>query len=262
MAAAIAGIEKVCGECNYTIIITQSQESTEREAECIETLFSGRVDGLLVSLAAGNGRTDHFGILHRAGIPVVFFDRTTDMRGSSAVVIDNEAAAYQMTSHLVSEGCRKFYFLGGSMKSPVYRERYSGFRRALTENGLPFSDDYYTETELTPHAGESGAMRIVSMRVKPDALFCSNDTSAAYAILTLMSEGVSIPSDIAVAGFNNDPISRVVRPELTTVSYPAYEVGTRAANLLIEKISGGKTKQSSRVVLDHEIIIRNSSKRR
>lgn len=101
MASALAGIEKVTSENGYGLIISQSQESWRKEISCISTLFNSRVDGLLVSLAFDTKNMDHFNILFKKDIPVVFFDRVADCHGCMSIVIDNFKAGYEATSHLI-----------------------------------------------------------------------------------------------------------------------------------------------------------------
>jgi LacI family transcriptional regulator len=105
MASALAGIEKVTSENSYGLIITQSQESWRKEIFCVSTLFNSRVDGLLVSLACDTKNLDHFNILSKKNIPVVFFDRVADCHGCTSIIIDNYKAGYEATSHLIEQGC-------------------------------------------------------------------------------------------------------------------------------------------------------------
>jgi LacI family transcriptional regulator len=259
MATAIAGIEKVTSQFGYNLIISQSQESGQKEISGITTLFNSRVDGLLVSLSFDTKNLDPFNIFFRKGIPVVFFDRVFECEGCATIVIDNFKAGYEATSHLISQGCKRIIHLGGNLLRNVYKDRLKGYKQALHDFNLEFDQDLVIIGDMTEQSGIDTARRIIKMKKRPDGVFAANDTSAVGAICELQLYGINIPKDIAVAGFNNDPISRVVQPNLTTIHYPAMEIGEIAATTLINKLNNSPTANLSSVVLEHKLIVRQSS---
>lgn len=260
MATVISGIEKVTNENGYGLIISTSQEQEELEASCIETLYNGRVDGMMVSLASNTETMRHFKLLSEKKIPLIFFDRVVDYPGCINVVIDNTKAGFQVTSHLLKQGCRRIMHIGGDLKRNVYADRYSGYRQALILNGIAINEDLVITGDLTEKAGTEAAQKIVMMKQKPDAVFVSNDTAAVGLILELLRNGIRVPEDICVAGFNNEPISHIVKPNLTTVNYPAREIGEITASVLINTLNG-KIPSENNIFVEHELIIRESSKR-
>ncbi|MCX6332746.1 MAG: LacI family DNA-binding transcriptional regulator [Bacteroidia bacterium] len=261
MATAIAGIEKVTSENGYGLIISQSQESWRKEISCISTLFNSRVDGLLVSLAYDTKNMNHFNILFNRDIPVVFFDRVADCHGCMSIIIDNYKAGYEATSHLVEQGCRRIAYLGGNMLRNVYSERFRGYRQALVDDNIEFDQSLIFVTDMSGQAGMETAQKILKMKSRPDGIFTANDTTAVSAIVELEKSGIKIPEEIAVAGFNNEPISQVVHPNLTTVDYPAREIGEIAATSLINKLKNSANADLSTIVLKHNLIVRDSSVR-
>jgi LacI family transcriptional regulator len=261
MASALSGIEKITSENGYGLIISQSQESYQKEAACVRTLFNSRVDGLLVSLALNTKDIRHFSILSDKDIPVVFFDRVVDCPTCMSVIIDNFRAGYEVTSHLIDQGCRRIMHLGGNMLRNVYSERYRGYRQALADNKIEFDPDLLIITDMSSLDGKEAGRRILRMKKRPDGLFTSNDTTAVAAIIELEKGGIKIPSDIAVAGFNNEPISTVIKPNLTTVDYPAGETGEIAAASLINKLRNSAQSGLSSIILKHSLIVRESSLR-
>ena len=126
MATAIAGMEKVTNKHGYGLIISQSQESWKKEISCISTLFSSRVDGLLVSLAFDTKNMNHFNILFNKEIPVVFFDHVIDCPGFISIVIENYKAVYEATSHLIDQGCWWIMHFIGNLLRNVYSDRFLG----------------------------------------------------------------------------------------------------------------------------------------
>lgn len=261
MATAIAGMEKITRQSGYGLIISQSQELCTHEVSCVSTLFNSRVDGLLISLAYDTENLDHFNVLLKKGIPVVFFDRVADCTDCISVIIDNYKAAYEITRHLTEQGCRRILHLGGNLLRNVYSERLRGYKQALADGGLKFDNELVIISELNNQSGIDAARAIMKMNPRPDGLFTANDTSAVAAICELQKEGIKIPDDIAVAGFNNEPISQVVKPNLTTVDYPAREIGEIAATSLINKLNNKDSIGLSTIILKHKLIIRESTLR-
>lgn len=262
MATVIAGIEKVTSQNGYGLIISQSQESWKKEAACVSTLFNSRVDGLLVSLAFDTKNMEHFGMLLKKDIPVVFFDRVAECHECMSIVIDNFKAGYDATSHLIVRGCKRIVLLGGNMLRNVYSERFRGYKQALADNRIAFDEGLVMVTDMSSQAGVDTAKKMLKMEVLPDGLFASNDTSAVAAMVELESAGIRIPDDIAVVGFNNEPVSQVIRPNLTTVDYPAREIGEIAATSIIERLKNSQSASLSTIILKHNLIIRDSSVRR
>jgi LacI family transcriptional regulator len=259
MATALAGIEKVTSEHGYGLIISQSQESWRKEIACISTLFNSRVDGLLISLAFDTKNLDHFDILFDRDIPIVFFDRVADCHGCISIIIDNYKAGYEATSHLIEQGCRRIFHLGGNILRNVYSERLKGYKQALADNKIEFDPELVVSSDMSSQAGIETARKILKMKYRPDGIFTANDTTAAAIIVELEKEGIKIPEEIAIAGFNNEPISQFIQPNLTTIDYPAREIGEIAATSLINKLKNSQTASLSTIVLKHKLIARKSS---
>jgi len=259
MASALAGIEKITSENGYGLIISQSQESWRKEISCVSTLFNSRVDGLIVSLAFETKNMDHFDILFNRDIPVIFFDRVADCHGCTNVIIDNYKAGYEATSHMLQQGCKRIVHIGGNMLRNVYSERFRGFKQALYENNVEFDQNLLFITDMSEQAGIEVAGKLLKLRPRPDGIFTANDTTAVSVIVELEKAGIKIPEEIAVVGFNNEPISQVVKPNLTTVDYPAREIGEIAATSLIGQLKNSQSSNLSTIVLKHSLIIRDSS---
>jgi LacI family transcriptional regulator len=262
MATAIAGIEKITNKCGYSLIINQSQESGKKEAESVMTLFNSRVDGLLVSLAYDTRNLDHFRILFDKNIPVVFFDRVFECSGCASVVIDNYRAAYETVAHLIDQGCRRIFHLGGSSLRNVYADRMRGYRQALEDNNIRFDKELLIISQLDSASVKENVKDILRMKKKPDAVFTANDSSAVSLMVELRKAGIKVPADIAVAGFNNEPMSQIIQPNLTTVNYPAHEMGEIAATTLIQKLNNVNSVNLSTIILEHKLIVRESTIRK
>jgi LacI family transcriptional regulator len=261
MATVISGIEKITSQNGYGLIISQSLESWKKEISCVSTLFNSRVDGLLVSLAFDTRNLDHFNLLLKKDIPVVFFDRVGDCKGCISIVIDNYKAGYEATSHLIEQGSTRIVHIGGNLLRNVYSERYRGYKQALSDNNIEFDQELVFISDMNGTTGTDIAKKILKMNPRPDGIFTSNDNSAVMAIIELEKSGIRIPEDMAVVGFNNEPISEVVVPNLSTVDYPAREIGEIAASSLINKIKNSQSANLSTIIIKHNLICRKSSLR-
>jgi len=263
MSTVIAGIENVANSEGYNLIISQSSESAEKEKMSAKTMFNSRVDGLLVSLSYDTNDLSHFEQFSKRKIPVIFFDRCEENNTFSNVLIDNRSAAYEATKHLVEQGCKKIVHVTANLKRNVYVDRFNGYRQALAENNIDFKDEYVIIGNLSLEAGTEAADTILKMDPSPDGVLVANDNCAVGCMLSLKQAGIQIPRDIAFVGFNNDPVSKVIEPNLTTINYPGYEMGEVAVRNLINHLNGTHSIHSTNtIVLRSELIIRASSQRR
>ncbi len=260
ITSVLAGIEKVTAETGYDIIITHSSESFIKEAANAKNLFHKRVDGLIASLSFDTENLDHFEPFVKKGIPIIFFDRVEQDGENSVVIIDNNKCGYQATKHLIEQGCTRIAHVTSSLKRNVYLDRYRGYRDALSENDILFDKDYLIVNDLSEKAGVEAAHQILKMDPLPDGIFITNDFVAAVCMRTLREHGIKIPDDIAVVGFNNDAIGKLIEPTLTTINYPGIDMGEIAARNLINHLKGvSNINQTNCIIIRSELIVRNSS---
>lgn len=260
MSSAIAGMEMIANEHGYSLLISQSSESAIKEAASAKTMFNSRVDGLLVSLAFDTESLEHFDSFFKRNTPVFFFDRTMPHDSSTNILIDNYRAGYNVTRHLIEQGCKKIVHITAPPRQNVYRDRLAGYKGALADAGIAFEEDNVIITDLTQDAGYQTAHKIAGWEQRPDAVFVANDSCAIGCMLALKEKGIRIPEDIAFAGFNNDPVSTVIEPNLTTIAYSGYEMGQVAARHMINHLKGTfPIDPTNTIILRSELIIRASS---
>ncbi|HEY4787936.1 MAG TPA: LacI family DNA-binding transcriptional regulator, partial [Bacteroidales bacterium] len=263
MSDVIAGIEKVANEAGYNLIISQSFESEKKEIANAATMFNSRVDGLLVSLAYDTKSYSHFDPFIEKNIPVIFFDRVVELEKCSTIVINNFKAGYDISAHLINIGCKNLVHITGDLTRNVYFDRFNGFKQALVDNNVSFNDNNLIINNLSLQAGVEAARSILKMPVIPDGIFVANDYCAASCMLELKRNGIKIPQDIAFAGFNNDPISSLIEPNLTNVDYKGFEMGEVAASTLINHLNQTQNiNRTQTIVMRHELIIRQSTMKR
>jgi LacI family transcriptional regulator len=262
MSTVIAGMEKVANDEGYNLIISQSSESAQKEIASAKTMFNNRVDGLLVSLAYDTDDISHFEVFSQKNIPLIFFDRVVDNKNSMNVLIDNRKAAYEATKHLIEQGCKRIVHITATPKRNVYIDRLLGYKQALADFNIPFKEQYVIVGNLSQEDGTEAAKLLRSLKPLPDGVFVANDNCAVGCLLALKQAGIRVPQDVAVVGFNNDPVSKVIEPNLTTINYPGYEMGEVAARNLINHLNGISSIQSTNtILLRSELIIRESSKK-
>ncbi len=260
MSTVIAGIESVANNEGYTLIISQSSESAGKEIDSAKTMFNNRVDGLLVSLAYETDDLSHFDQFIKKDVPLIFFDRVADHPEFTSVLIDNRKGAYESTSHLIAQGCKHIVHITAPPKRNVYVDRLAGYKQALADHHIPFDEKNILINNLSQEAGVQAAAAILQMNPLPDAIFAANDNCAVGCMVALKKAGIRIPQDIAFVGFNNDPVSTVVEPNLTTINYPGYKMGEMAAASLINHLNGvNSIDATNTILLRSELIIRASS---
>lgn len=260
MSTVLAGIEKVANEVGYNLIISQSLDSEEKEKINAKTLLDSGVDALLVSLTNDSKDYQYFENYTNRKIPLLFFDRVVNLPNCPTILIDNQAASYEATKHLINQGCTTMLHISGNLKRTLYSDRFKGFKQALLENGLEVSKANILETDLDPKHIQVAIDFIKNSTKKIDGLFVANDNFAANCIKQLIKVGFRIPEDIKVVGFNNDPVSEIISPNLTTIEYPGYKMGVLAGESIIAHLSGTINLQSTNtILLRHKLIIREST---
>lgn len=263
ITSVLAGIEKISTESGYDLIITHSSESFKKESANVLNLFHKRVDGIIASLSFDTKGLDHFQPFFDKNIPVIFFDRVEESSDNAKVVIDNYKNGYQATQHLIEQGSKRIVIVTANLNRNVYAQRYKGYKDALFDNNIAFDENLVLIKDLSEKCGREAAEQILTMKPMPDAAFITNDFSAAVCMQTLKEHGVRIPEDIAIVGFNNDAISKIVEPQLTTINYPGIDIGEIAARNLIAHLKGDiKITQTNTIIVKSELIIRKSSLRK
>ncbi len=260
ITSVLAGIEKVTTEAGYDLIIAHSSESALKEAANAKNLFHKRVDGLIASLSFDTTDLDHFKRFTDKGVPVMFFDRVEQDGNNTVVIIDNAKCGYQATKHLIEQGCKRIAHVTSPLKRNVYAQRFKGYKDALFDHGIPFDENLLIINDLSEKAGIESAHQVLRMKPLPDGIFLTNDFVAAVCMRTLKENGIRIPEDIAVVGFNNDAIGKLIEPALTTINYPGIDMGEIAARNLINHLQGiSDLHQTNTIIVRSDLIVRKSS---
>ena len=260
ISSVLAGIEKVTTEAGYDLIIGHSSETYRKEASNAHNLFHKRVDGLIASLAFDTREMDHFDPYVQKNIPIVFFDRVEEFAYGTRVIIDNVKAGYEATAHLAAQGCRRIAHITANLARNVYAGRLKGYQQALADFGLPYEPSLLIVNDLSEAAAIRSTKQVLAMDQRPDGVFITNDFFAAVFLQTLKENGVRVPEDMGIVGFNNDAIARIIQPKLTTINYPGEEIGEQAARSLLDQLAGlSSARSTDTIIVRSELIIRESS---
>jgi LacI family transcriptional regulator len=263
VTSMLSGIEKVANEAGYGIIITDAGDDMKKETANAKNLFNRRVDGLIALLGADADSDDQLNQFIEKSIPVVLIDDTGHKGGATSVTIDNRLSAYTATRHLMDQGCKKIAFIAPGLKKGRQALRYRGYKEALLEKKLAFNEKLVILSGLSEEDAMGAAEKIMHLKPMPDGLVINDDFVAAVCIRTLQENGIRVPGQVAVVGFNNDTIGTLVRPALSSINYPAREIGESAARILINHFNGvAGIDQTSTVTIRSELIIRQSSLRK
>lgn len=262
-SAFISGVEEVAFKTGYNVIISQSNDLLEKEKKIVHSLFSNRVDGLIISLSMQTNEFEHFELFTDKNIPLVFFDRVAPEFETNKIVVDDYAVGYTATQHLIDQDYKRIAHLAGPTVLNTYHDRMEGYMAALRKNDLPVIEELIIFNRLTRMDGQEAIKHLLGLAHPPDAVFCGNDTSALSMIVYLKKIGIRIPEDFGIIGFSNEPFSEVVTPSISTLKQPAFEMGIKAAGLLIREIEEkSPSMHYQTITMPTELIVRESSFRK
>lgn len=260
ITSALKGIGEITSKRGYELIITHSQDKMSKEVENAHLLFNQRVDGLIASLSADTDSIEHFAVFKDRGIPVLFFDRAESIVPCDTVVIDNTHCGFMATEHLIKQGCKRIAFVSSCGARDLYGQRYHGFRKALHQYDIPFTEDLLILADNHKDSGLHAAKMILNAAPIPDGLFITDDLAAAECMHLLMENGIDVPRDIAIVGFNNDPVSSLIWPGLSTIDCSGLAMGKATARWLFRRLSGRSLPTGSgNSLVPSRLIVRGSS---
>lgn len=259
-ASALQGVEVEARERGYTVIACQSLEAAEKEVRNVEDMRRSGVDGILISLAQHTRDLSHLREL-QTQMPVVMFDRVSDVLPCSRVFVNNVSGAFGAVDHLVKAGCRRIAYLAGPADMLISNHRMVGFRMAVARHRRKVTDARVVHTEFDHAAAMRTAMAMLRRKDRPDGIFAVSDRVAIGAMEAARKLGIAIPDELAVVGFNDEPIASLISPSLTSVRQPALEMGRMSARLLIEQIEAGEDFRPVIRTYMTRLIVRGSSRR-
>jgi DNA-binding LacI/PurR family transcriptional regulator len=257
-AKVIDGIQSICYPRNYKVIIASSSEDAEKERKSIETMCRFMTDGIIACRCNYHKNTDLYETIKASDIPLVFYDRIPYGMKVPQVIMDDETKAFFLVEHIIRSGRKRIAYICGKFDI-VYNAvlRHNGYREALEKHGIAYDPQIVIQMDGMNYSDGAAAVDLL-LHKDIDAIFAFTDTLAIGAMNRLKSVGRRIPQDIAVAGFSGTELSTIVTPQLTTVEPEQFEMGKRAAEIIINHIENN-LKTNEIVYVDSEIIYRNST---
>lgn len=252
------GVEDYANKAGYHVVLCNSDNDPKKEITYIAMLQEKMVDGIIfTSSSLRNKVTKEF---MRMQIPVITVDREIEgLKTNGKITVDNVNGAYNGVKYMIERGYRRILHLGGPLTSKPSLDRLEGYKKALEVAQIAFDPRLCHEGNYTSEWGYSGVSNAIDEKLDFDGIFCGNDMIAIGVIKALNERGLKVPQDIGVLGFDNIYMSTVVSPNLTTISQPNYQMGYKAAEMLIQIIMN-PTSGVSEVELKTELIIRESIK--
>lgn len=259
----IRGAEGKFHEENRSVIICDTKGETDQEQINVEMLIKERVDGVIVTSA--EREIKGLSRLLESGIPLIAVDRKTKIDGIPTVMADNEGAGRSATEHLLDRGCDEIGFIRGPAGVSTASERFKGYRMALRNRDLNVDRAFVMHGDFTFESGREALRRLVETNDRgslPSGIVVANDLMAVGVIRGAEELEIEVPTSLAVVGFDDILLSRLINPSLTTVSAPTYEMGKTAAELTLDRAEGGEEAGEGEMedrVFETELVERESS---
>ncbi|WP_028544019.1 LacI family DNA-binding transcriptional regulator [Paenibacillus taiwanensis] len=251
----IRGMVAKAASIHYDILMTTGSNA-EEELKAVERLVRGRnVDGII--LLASHKDDVNISFLREEKFPFVLVGRSEDFSDITSVDNDNIAASQAITRHLISLGHRRIAFVSGPFDLTVSKDRLDGFSKALLEAGIPFDRDYVYESAFTPESAAQITKHILSLATRPTAIITTDDVMAFSIIRTLWNNGLRVPEECSVVGFNNTSLAQMCLPQISSVDIGTYQMGQSAVQALVQRIKGEGFEQA-RIIIPHQLIWRDS----
>lgn len=252
------GIEDIATMYKYNIILSNSDQTREREFSLINTMLGKQVDGLI--FISENVTETHVEEFKRARIPVVLASSIDKNKEIPSVTIDYHQATFDAISYFIEKGHKRIAMLKGPDNTAgISQKKIEGYQEALKAGNIPFDENLIISSEYSHEDGIEAFMELWNLDEKPTAILCTSDELALACINAASDNGVKVPDEIEIIGFNDTKLAKMVRPTLTTVVQPTYDIGAVAMRLLTKYMNKEEVEEDN-IVLPHHIIFRGSTK--
>ncbi|GAA0484525.1 catabolite control protein A [Salinibacillus aidingensis] len=251
------GIEDIATMYKYNIILSNSDQNKNKELHLINTMLGKQVDGIV--FMGGDITEDHIKEFQSAPVPVVLAATIDPTNTVPSVNINYEQAAFEAISRLIENGNRSIGFVSGPLDTAMNNQKMEGYKRALQKGGLEVDEDLIFRGDYTYQSGHDGFTKLIEQDKQPSAVFVASDEMALGVVHGAQDKGFKVPDDIEVVGFDNTRLATMVRPTLSTVIQPMYDIGAVSMRLLT-KFMNEETVDEQNVILPHRLIERNSTK--
>lgn len=260
-ANVIAGIEEITYQNGYNLIICQSNESYQREVECVNALINQHVSCIIISISADFEDDKHLRNIRENGIPLIQFDRVADNLDTFKVLNDNEQASMEAVSHLIEQGYKRIALLEGPQNLNIFKQRKVGYLAALAKHNFPVVPELMKENAWTKELGAEATHELLNLPEPPDAIFASTSDFSALGVLEVATNmGLKVPEELGICGYSNEAFTEITSPSITTIDQYSISMGKTIANLYFHEITEDKEVIIPKIVsIKPRLIIRSST---
>ena len=252
------GIEDIATMYKYNIILSNSDSNEDKEMHLIQTMLGKQVDGLI--FMSSNITEEHINEFKNSPVPVVLAGTTDDTAQIPSVNIDYEQSVIDAIKSLTDRGHKKIAMVSGSLQNAIIKTKMvPGYRKALEAANIPYNEEYLVETDMSYDDGMEALNQLMELENKPTAIFVNSDEAALGVIHAAQDLGISIPEDLEVISSDNTRLALMVRPRLTTIVQPLYDIGAVSMRLLTKLMNKEEVDEST-VILPYRIEERDSTK--
>lgn len=251
----VRGVEEYALDNNYTVLICNFAQDEKRAKLYLDIMRSEGIDGLIA--APVEEWVKEISDLVRSGLPIVFIDRDLDGIETDSIVVNNKKGAFEAIEMLIKLGHSRIGFVGGKPQIPTTAERLQGYESALREAAIDKDDSLIKFGDSKHKSGKKLTDELLNLEKPPTALFTGNNLITLGALEAINTRGLKIPEDLAIVGFDDMFWSISLNPPLTAVSQPAYEIGRRAVEMLLQRIDK-PDRAPAKVILNTKLMIRES----
>ncbi|MEM6326826.1 MAG: substrate-binding domain-containing protein, partial [Bacteroidota bacterium] len=260
----VRGLQHRLREHGRSLLLSDTDQRFDEGKRQFDLLLDKQVDGVVLFGDSVPESVLRAHVRRRSRVPLVTVGRDYGLDGVTTLLVNAEKAAYEAVRHLIDRGYRRIGHVTGPVaemgaKTHGAGPRLAGYRRALTEAGLDAPEEYIVHGDWRAEGGATAAVDLLALGERPDAVFCANDLMAFGLMRVARVAGLSIPTDLAIVGFDDVPTASLIDPALTTVAMPKAALGRAAADLLRQKLDGSDGSGAGPLVLDASLVVRGST---
>ena len=250
------GAEDKASKEGYNLIFCNTDDNISKEEIYLDMLVEKMIDGIVFAPSSKSSSEDKK--YNKIKVPIVLVDKDIKIENIKGTVkVDNLQGTYEATSHLIKNGHKDILYLSGPLENNISIDRLNGYKKALEENHIIYKKEYVIEGYYSTGWGQEIISKI-SNSINYSAICCANDLIAIGAIRALKENNLRVPEDISVIGFDDINMANIIEPPLTTVKQPAYEIGYKSAQILIDVLENRCESMENKIFIP-EFIIRNST---
>lgn len=258
-SSILTGIQQVASKAGYKVMVCQSNESHTEEVSNTHAFMTNWVDGLIICHSKETKTFDHIKMYLKKNIPIVHFNRVCEEVNTSKVLLEDSRGSFQVTEHLIQQGCRRIAAIGGPEHLYVSKKRIKGYLKALKKHNIEPDPNLIFHSDLTIPSVINVLDQLLDSNTSIDAIFSIYDAGAIRILAHLKQRGIKIPEEIAVASFGNEPMGEFIEPSLTSFDPQTLKIGKTAAKLFFDQIIAGESFVPKTKIIKGNLIVRQST---